>query len=399
MLASDNDALGRGMRAARVPKSRWCEELQKALPQKKVGAVFQVLANHEELMKKWLRWSTYVVYKSSLVPSHLRQRNLALARTGWLANCEYAWLSYLNNGASNQKGGPADFSEADIRALEVGSTDSHWMSAQNDAKSNDAALDVAAIRAAEELRDDACVSDATWAALARGLSEHQCMDLIASIGHYSLNSMLLNSLGVPLDKFPIQTPGFQQSAGRHVGLACGPQPSAPRIRPVDAEVSPNLNGLKTLPRHPDMAKKLDIWMSFVRECDVPPRLKELAILRTVWLLNSGYEWHQHVRSARQAGFTDEDFKALELGPRDSRWSEAETLVLDVCDELRRKSCIGDANWSALEHLGFSLHQRMDLIATIGQFTSISLMLNSLGVQLEDPSITPRYPGFRPDVSA
>jgi hypothetical protein len=43
--------------------------------------------------------------------------------------------------------------------------------------------------------------------------------------------------------------------------------------------------------------------------------------------------------------------------------------------------VSDATWDALAELGDK--GRMDLVFTVGQYTQVSMILNSFGVQLED----------------
>ena len=52
---------------------------------------------------------------------------------------------------------------------------------------------------ADELHDDSCIGDATWAALAERYDEHQLIEVPMVVGHYHLVSFTLNSLGVPLE--------------------------------------------------------------------------------------------------------------------------------------------------------------------------------------------------------
>jgi alkylhydroperoxidase family enzyme len=58
----------------------------------------------------------------------------------------------------------------------------------------------ALVRAADELRRDSCLSDATWAALRERLSTEQVLDLIFTVGQYAMLAGALNSLGVQLDE-------------------------------------------------------------------------------------------------------------------------------------------------------------------------------------------------------
>ena len=66
------------------------------------------------------------------------------------------------------------------------------------------------LSAAGELHRNAVVSDATWEALTDRLSLEQCVDLVAAIGHYTLNCYVLNTFGVQPDK---ALPGFRERAG------------------------------------------------------------------------------------------------------------------------------------------------------------------------------------------
>ena len=51
---------------------------------------------------------------------------------------------------------------------------------------------------------------------------------------------------------------------------------------------------------------------------LPPREREMAILRVGWLCRSGYEFHQHTRIGKQAGLSDEEIERLKSRPRRSR---------------------------------------------------------------------------------
>ena len=62
------------------------------------------------------------------------------------------------------------------------------------------------------------------------------------------------------------------------------------------------------------------------------------------------------------------------------------------DDLTRDYHVSDASWAALAF--FSDKQKMDLVMTVGQYTQVSMMLNSFGVQLDpgqslDPALDGR----------
>ena len=226
-------------------------------------------------------------------------------------------------------------------------------------------------------------------------------DIVAAIGHYTLNSYLLNALGVQPDR-PL--PGFRERAGEPVGMAGGPSARKMRIEPIEYQDSRSkrLNVLKTMNRHKDMNRRWMSWASYVLADEptnsVSRRLREIAILRVGWLCNSTYEWHQHVRMAKaDTDIDDDDVRAIEVGASDPSWGAEERAVLQVADELRFTGCVRDESWAELRAL-FSVQQIFDIVGACGQYTLVSYMLNSFGVQLEGEDVTPRWPRFRADVN-
>jgi len=66
---------------------------------------------------------------------------------------------------------------------------------------------------------------------------------------------------------------------------------------------------------------------------LPPRLRELAILRTGWLCHAEYEWGQHAVLARRVGISDQEIARVKSGPDAEGWTELEAAVLRAVDEL------------------------------------------------------------------
>ena len=143
-----------------------------------------------------------------------------------------------------------------------------------------------------------------------------------------------------------------------------------------------LNIFTTLVRHPGLFKR---WMVFgthvLFKSTLPPRERELVILRVGWLCKSEYEFGQHTRIGRDAGLSDEEIRRITLGPDANGWSDNDRTLLRAADELHRDQMIGDATWSALRAF-LAERQILDLLFAIGQYTLVSMVLNTLGVQLE-----------------
>ena len=105
------------------------------------------------------------------------------------------------------------------------------------------------------------------------------------------------------------------------------------------------------------------------------------ILRAGFNWKSGYEWAQHVRIGVDCGLTEAEIARIKTGPEAPEWSASDRALLMATDELTADAFISDATWAALDE--YSEKQRMDLVMTVAQYTQVSMMLNSFGVQLDD----------------
>jgi alkylhydroperoxidase family enzyme len=167
----------------------------------------------------------------------------------------------------------------------------------------------------------------------------------------------------------------------------------PRLEPlprerIDPELAerfgdgPILNIFRTLAHHPKLLKR---WLVFgnhvLAKSTLTPRDREIAILRVGYLCQAGYEWAQHAAIARASGLSDAEIARVAEGPDAPGWSPAERTVLRAADELHGDAFVGDATWRTLtEH--YTTEQILDLLFTVGQYQMVSMVLNTLGVQLE-----------------
>ena len=157
-------------------------------------------------------------------------------------------------------------------------------------------------------------------------------------------------------------------------------------RPVLAANSvrgPVLNVFGTIARHPKLLKRWVVFANHVLNgSTLPPRERELVILRTGFLCRSGYEWAQHASIGRAAGLTDDEIIRLTVGPSADGWSDADRALLQATEQLVTDHFVDDATWSTLAAT-WSEQQLMDLVFAVGQYTLVSMALNTFGVQLED----------------
>lgn len=182
----------------------------------------------------------------------------------------------------------------------------------------------------------------------------------------------------------------------------------PRIAPVqDADLTPDqkeilepmgsrvLNVFRTMVAAPKAAKGFLAWGNYIlsRRNDLPAREREIVILRIGFLCKSGYEWTQHHGIGLREGLTADEIEAIKTGAAAPSWSAADKALLQASDELHHDQFITDTTWAALK-AHFSDKQCMDVVFTAGQYTQVSMILNSFGVQLDaGQTLDPDLKGF------
>ena len=112
----------------------------------------------------------------------VRQRESLLMRIGVLCRSEYEWAAHSRLGRR------AGMTDADVDRIVAGP----------DSAGGDP-IEIAMLRATDELYRDDVISESTWATLAKTLNTKQLLDLLVAVGGYRGVSMAINSAGVQLD--------------------------------------------------------------------------------------------------------------------------------------------------------------------------------------------------------
>lgn len=186
--------------------------------------------------------------------------------------------------------------------------------------------------------------------------------------------------------------------------------TSPRIAPLaDHELTPDqeealkpvrngtmgvLNIFRTLVHAPKALTRFNDWGGYVlsRRNDLPAREREIVILRVGYLCKSGYEFTQHTRIGLQSGLTEAEIEAIKRGA-DAGWSPADAVLIRAADELHADQFVTDATWTELRK-HWSEKQCMDVVFTVGQYTQVSMILNTFGVQLDaGQTLDPELKGY------
>jgi alkylhydroperoxidase family enzyme len=154
------------------------------------------------------------------------------------------------------------------------------------------------------------------------------------------------------------------------------------LRRPDGEV---LNIFATLAHHPDLLRRWLVFATHVLSKNtLPPRERELLILRTGWNCKSRYEWGQHVLIARECGLSDAEIERVKGGSTADGWHASDKALLVAADELHAMSSMSDATWDALAAV-YSAEQMLDIVATVGNYHLVAMLLNTTRVAL-DPGV-------------
>ena len=184
-----------------------------------------------------------------------------------------------------------------------------------------------------------------------------------------------------------------------------PRPDVPRIPPLPAAerdeqtrellgdvgtlTGPASNIFDTLVRHPGLFRR---WLPFggkLLSGKLPPRDRELLILRTGWNCRSAYEWGQHVLIGRSAGISDDELARIPDGAQAPGWGPFDRVLLTAADELHADGCLSDVTWVALAER-YAERQLIEVPMLVGHYHMLAFTLNSLGVQRENG--VPGLPG-------
>lgn len=356
-----------------------CNEAQRALLARSADYnIYKTFAHHLDFARALGLLGRFTLNGSSLQP---REREIVILRMGWLCQAEYEWSQHARISKAS-----VGLTDAEVHRIAEGPNAAGWSDFER-----------TLLRMVDELRYDTMVSDATWQALCVTYSDQLIMESMITAGQYQLVSMFLNSLGVQLD------PGLQDRLPRDLPLpAVAARPAAPRLaKPrikalTAAEMTlekrefvqrqarngevPNLYA--TMANHPKLYGpyvKLDSYVQ--RDALLPPKTRELLIMRAASNIRDAYGWAHHVATAKAAGFTDDEVARVAVGPSASGWSEEHAALLRAADELRRESFISNATWTTLSTY-YDKKQMVDIIVAVGGYTMTGLVTNSFGIQVE-----------------
>ena len=125
--------------------------------------------------------------------------------------------------------------------------------------------------------------------------------------------------------------------------------------------------------------------AFYQPSDLPPILREVAILRVGYLSKSAYEVFHHEGLGREVGLSEAQIDAIRAGRADPVLDAAQQAVMAFADDIILNVRASDATLAAVRaHL--SDKGLVDLILVVGLYMTISRLLETADVELDRASI-------------
>jgi alkylhydroperoxidase family enzyme len=152
---------------------------------------------------------------------------------------------------------------------------------------------------------------------------------------------------------------------------------------ADPDVIPEI--IATMLRHPGLYRcQMEMSIELAARGAIPPRERELAVLRVGWLCRAPYEWGEHVDIAKRYGVTREEIERVTEGSSASGWRDHDRAILRAVEELLGDQSISDETWDVLAR-GWSEAQLMELPILVGAYYMTALQQNTLKVRLKENS--------------
>jgi 4-carboxymuconolactone decarboxylase len=145
---------------------------------------------------------------------------------------------------------------------------------------------------------------------------------------------------------------------------------------------------------PELCDRVEALGAFVRfDCSMPERIREYALLIASRHFDAQFSWNSHIDKAIETGIPPEAVEAL------ATWAEpdfGDDIVLATfhvfATELLTTHFVSDDTFARARAV-FTDQQLVDAIGLLGNFTLLSMCLNTFQVDLQ-PDRVPPFPDVR-----
>jgi 4-carboxymuconolactone decarboxylase len=122
--------------------------------------------------------------------------------------------------------------------------------------------------------------------------------------------------------------------------------------------------------------------TYLRECALSVRERQIAVLTTVRHWGGKYPWAAQVRASLQVGLDEATIAAINRRETPKLTDTRERLAHEVAKELLATKGLSEATYAAAEK-AYGLTQLTDLVAAIGYFTMLCCTANAFDITPPD----------------
>jgi alkylhydroperoxidase family enzyme len=168
-------------RIAPIEPSAWTPQQRaiiapQTLPDGTALNLYKTMLNHPTLYGPRARFGSYLQRDGLLDP---QTRELLILRTAHNIRTDYEWAHHYEPAKS------AGLTEAEIAAIAIGPSAPGWSPRQR-----------VVLLAADELRREAFISDAIWTELAKYYGMKERIEIVYTVGGYTMTGLAINSFGI-----------------------------------------------------------------------------------------------------------------------------------------------------------------------------------------------------------
>ncbi len=148
--------------------------------------------------------------------------------------------------------------------------------------------------------------------------------------------------------------------------------------------------MRTMVKHPELFRCQMEMGAVLFKGRIPPRERELAVLRIGWLAGAPYEWGEHVKISQRYGVSREEIARVQQGSSAPGWSEHDAAILRGVEELLEDFALSDATWEVLAK-SWDEAQLLEFPSMVGQYVVTAYIQNSVRSRLgpENPGLSHR----------
>jgi alkylhydroperoxidase family enzyme len=136
--------------------------------------------------------------------------------------------------------------------------------------------------------------------------------------------------------------------------------------------------------HPDFYR---VFIPFVEKLMsrslLPPRDREILILRTLELCDESYEENHHTRIALTLGMSVAEVEAAQTG-KGAALGTFDLMLVRAAEELVNDRCMSDEGWGALAKR-YTVEQMIEVVFLVGTYSMLSMATNSFGMPIDGSS--------------